>query len=117
MSCCDSPPGSISRGIPSAVPFLPQQTMTRLIVRLFAGAALAAAPSIVGAQNPETTPPTLPLKHTPEPTSAAISAQDLMTRLYIFADDSMMGRETGTRGHLMSTAYIANELKRMGLRP
>jgi hypothetical protein len=40
-----------------------------------------------------------------------------MTRLYIFADDSMMGRETGTRGHLMSTAYIANELTRLGLKP
>jgi hypothetical protein len=40
-----------------------------------------------------------------------------MTRLYIFADDSMMGRETGTRGHLMSTAYIAAELRRLGLQP
>jgi hypothetical protein len=29
----------------------------------------------------------------------------------------MMGRETGTRGHLMSTAYIANELQRLGLKP
>jgi len=59
----------------------------------------------------------LPLKHAPRPTSAEISAADLMTRLYIFADDSMMGRETGTRGHLMSTAYIASELQRLGLQP
>jgi hypothetical protein len=91
--------------------------MTRQIVRVLACAALVAAPTLVAAQNPETSPPTLPLKHTPEPTSAQISARDLMTRLYIFADDSMMGRETGTRGHLMSTAYIANELKRLGLQP
>jgi len=40
-----------------------------------------------------------------------------MTRLYIFADDSMMGRETGTRGHLISTEYIARELRRLGLQP
>jgi hypothetical protein len=76
-----------------------------------------AAPALLAAQNPETSAPVLPLKHAPEPTSAAISARDLMTRLYIFADDSMMGRETGTRGHLMSTAYIARELKRLGLQP
>jgi hypothetical protein len=40
-----------------------------------------------------------------------------MTRLYIFADDSMQGRETGTDGHLKSTAYIARELKRLGVQP
>ena len=59
----------------------------------------------------------LPLKHAPQPTTAAISAADLMTRLYIFADDSMQGRETGTVGHLKSTAYIASELKRLGIQP
>jgi hypothetical protein len=59
----------------------------------------------------------LPLKHTPEPTRAAITAADLMTRLYQFADDSMQGRETGTEAHVKSTAYIAAELKRLGLQP
>ena len=76
-------------------------------------ALVAAAPAVLAAQNGSS----LPLKHAPQPTSADISAADLMTRLYIFADDSMMGRETGTRGHLMSTAYIANELTRLGLKP
>ncbi|MDB4881248.1 MAG: hypothetical protein JWL95_14, partial [Gemmatimonadetes bacterium] len=33
----------------------------------------------------------LPVKYTGKPTSPEISASDLMTRLYIFADDSMMG--------------------------
>ena len=61
--------------------------------------------------------PPLPRTHAPQPTSAAISAADLITRLYIFADDSMMGRETGTEGHVKATNYIANELKAMGLRP
>ena len=40
----------------------------------------------------------LPLQHVPQPTTAAISAADLMTRLYIFADDSMMGRWAGSAG-------------------
>src|SRR5689334_10299374 len=48
----------------------------------------------------------LPLKHAPQPTTAAITPADLLTRLYIFADDSMMGREVGTPYHLKATAYI-----------
>ena len=91
--------------------------MIRQLICLARGVAIAATvPSFVLAQD-GTNNNSLPLKHDPKPTSAAISAGDLMTRLYIFADDSMMGRETGTRGHLMSTAYIANELRRLGLKP
>lgn len=62
-------------------------------------------------------PTTLPLKHAPQPTTAAISAADLMTRLYIFSDDSMQGREAGTDGNVKGTDYIATEIKRMGLKP
>ena len=40
-----------------------------------------------------------------------------MTRLYIFADDSMMGRETGTEGHVKATNYLAAELRKLGLKP
>src|SRR5206468_3098357 len=89
------------------------------ILTLCGAALIAAMPKLVEAQAaaPTSQPAPLPLKHAPDPTSADISARDLMTRLYIFADDSMMGRETGTRGHLMSTAYIANELTRLGLKP
>jgi len=57
----------------------------------------------------------LPLKHMPEPTTSAITAADLMTRLYIFADDSMQGREAGTIGNVKGTDYIAGEVKRLGL--
>ena len=46
-----------------------------------------------------------------------MSVEDLMTRLYIFADDSMMGRDAGTKGNMMGTDYIAGEVKRMGLIP
>ncbi|MFL5593718.1 MAG: M28 family metallopeptidase [Gemmatimonadaceae bacterium] len=51
------------------------------------------------------------------PTSPAITAQDLSTRLYIFAADSMLGRQYGTEGNLKGTQYIANELARMGVQP
>jgi Peptidase family M28 len=59
----------------------------------------------------------LPLTHAPQPTVAAITPADLMTRLYIFADDSMMGREVGTPYHLRATAYIAEQLREIGLTP
>ena len=42
------------------------------------------------------TPGNLPLKYTPKPTTGAITAGDLMSRLYAFADDSLMGRDAGT---------------------
>ncbi len=64
-----------------------------------------------------TVPAVLPLKYSGPATSAPITAADLMTRLYVFADDSLMGREAGTEGHMKGTAYIARELGRMGLEP
>lgn len=59
----------------------------------------------------------LPLKHAGAPTKPEISAADLMTRLYQFADDSMMGRQTGTPWNSKGTDYIAAEVKRFGLQP
>ncbi len=59
----------------------------------------------------------LPLKHAPQPTTAAITAGDLMTRLYILSDDSMQGREAGTPGNVKGTAYVAAELKKIGVEP
>ncbi|HEY0929447.1 MAG TPA: hypothetical protein VGE27_05970, partial [Gemmatimonas sp.] len=59
----------------------------------------------------------LPLKHDPKPTTAAITSQDLMTRLYIFADDSMSGRDVGTEGHVKATDYLAREVQKLGLTP
>jgi hypothetical protein len=59
----------------------------------------------------------LPLKYSGKPTSAEITAADAMTRLYIFADDSMMGRRAGKVGGLKGTAYIEREVRRLGLVP
>jgi peptidase M28-like protein len=86
----------------------------------------AMAPALLGAQAPAAQAPvsivpypptTLPLKHAAQPTTAAITSQDLMTRLYIFADDSMQGREAGTIGNVKGTDYIASEAKKLGLIP
>lgn len=59
----------------------------------------------------------LPLKRPAQPTKAEITADDLMSRLYVFSDDSMQGRQTGTDGHRKGTDYIAAEAQRMGLKP
>jgi len=59
----------------------------------------------------------LPRTHRPGSTAPAITRGDLMTRLYILADDSMQGREAGTPGNVKGTAYIAAEIKRAGLVP
>jgi len=55
--------------------------------------------------------------HAPRPTTAEITPADLRTRLYIFADDSMQGREAGTPGNVKGTDYIAAEVRKMGLVP
>ena len=49
--------------------------------------------------------------------SAAITANDLRTRLYQFADDSMKGRRIGEEGNYKGTEYIAREFQRLGLDP
>lgn len=98
--------------------------MNRLYLLAIVG---AFAPAMLGAQSPQTEPvavlptpapaTTLPLKLEPRPTTAAITPQDLMTRLYIFADDSMQGREAGTIGNVKATDYLAAEARRLGLYP
>ncbi len=98
------------------------------MTRFLLVAAASLVPAIAAAQTagPSAPPPvtivaapatTLPLKHAPEPTSTDISAKDLMTRLYIYADDSLQGREAGTIGNLKATDYIAGEARRIGLIP
>ncbi len=76
-----------------------------------------AAPVMACAQKPAPGMTELPRTHAPQPTVAAITPADLMTRLYIFADDSMQGRETSTDGNMRGLRYIEGELKRLGLTP
>ncbi len=81
-------------------------------LQLFLGGLLAVASA-----TPALSQGPLPIKYSGPPTVAAITAGDLMTRLYVFADDSMMGRQVGTVYNLMGTAYIEREVRRMGLLP
>jgi peptidase M28-like protein len=83
-----------------------------LLATLGVAASLSCARSTeAGAQN------TLPLKHTGKPTQSAITVDDAMARLYIFADDSMLGRALGEAGGIKATAYIEKEVRRLGLVP
>jgi Zn-dependent M28 family amino/carboxypeptidase len=93
--------------------------------RIFRAGTLAAlmlslsAPALSAQQKcPATTPGAkMPLTYQGGPTVAAITACDLMTRLYIYAADSMRGREAGTPDLIRATAYIEREVKRLGLVP
>lgn len=81
-------------------------------------AALVAAPCLSTALSAQIVwPDEGPRTWAPRPTEPAITSNDLRTRLYQFADDSMMGREAGTLGNIMATDYIAAEFKRLGLQP
>ena len=53
----------------------------------------------------------------PRPTTPDITANDLRTRLYQISDDSMQGRRIGELGDFKTTAYIASDFKRLGLKP
>ena len=53
----------------------------------------------------------------PATTSPDINETDLRHRLFLIADDSMMGRETGSEGAYKATAYVASEFRRLGLEP
>jgi hypothetical protein len=102
--------------------------MRKSVVRFTALIAIIAIVGPAAAQQAATTPYEAgsspnwdillnPRTHVPTPTTAAITAADLATRLYIFADDSMGGRLLATPGNVKGVEYIANELKRMGLVP
>lgn len=77
---------------------------------LLLAAAVAPVPAQVNQYgNPE--------KRAPRPTSAAITEADLMSRLYVFADDSMEGRNAPLASHARGSAYIVRELTRMRVGP
>ena len=90
-----------------------------LLVPALAAAAALATPHTALAQGSAGTfwPDEGPRTWAPRPTAAAISANDLRTRLYQFADDSMQGRRIGEIGNAKGTDYIAREFQRLGLKP
>lgn len=85
-------------------------------IHLRSTGALAAALALTAGSAAAQSRP-LPMKLTPRPTTTAITPADAMTRVYVLADDSMMGREAGTAGNVKGTDYIAREARRIGLEP
>jgi Zn-dependent M28 family amino/carboxypeptidase len=78
----------------------------RLLTWSFASLGMALIPAVVFAQYP------------PHPvTSAAICAADLSARDRAISDDYFQGRTPGTIAGEASAAWIADEMKRIGLRP
>ena len=49
--------------------------------------------------------------------AASITANDIARRIGIIADDSMLGRDTPSRGLDLTAQYVADEFKRAGLKP
>jgi len=101
-------------------------TIRSLRVDLAFAAVVSIVPAVAVAQSgAQSGPPTAPdwsvlersRANPPKPTSPAITAEDLRTRLFLFSDDSMRGRVLGDRGNVKGTDYIASELKRLGLEP
>jgi hypothetical protein len=93
----------------------------RSVTVALAAATLAGCASAPAAAPSAATTAALPFgnpyKLAPTPTSAGITESDLRTRLYIFADDSMQGRQYGRAGNMKGTEYIARELQRLGVEP
>ncbi len=54
---------------------------------------------------------------TPARSQEPIEATALRRRLFALADDSMLGRDPGTRGQVQAAEYVASEFKRAGLIP
>jgi hypothetical protein len=54
---------------------------------------------------------------TPGRSQEPIEPAALRRRLFALADDSMMGRDPGTRGAFQAADYVASEFKRAGLTP
>lgn len=91
--------------------------MQTVFLRRTAPLAAAAISSLAALAHAQNGAAPLPRKYIGPPTVAEITAGDLMTRLYKFADDSMMGRAVGTPYNDMGTAYIESEVRRLGLQP
>jgi hypothetical protein len=93
------------------------RTIARAAAVISAASALGATALSAQQSCPATTHQTMPLKYKGGSTVPAITACDLMTRLYIYADDSMRGREAGSPDAQRATAYIEGQVRAMGLKP
>jgi hypothetical protein len=80
-------------------------------LRIEVALALACLAPSVAAQAPE------PVRAGSDAAAASIIPSDVARRVGILADDSMMGRDTPSRGLELTAKYVADEFRRFGLRP
>lgn len=76
-----------------------------------AALVLICLPRLAAAQAPARTDPALVRA------AASITATDVARRVGIIAHDSMLGRDTPSRGLDLTAQYVADEFKRLGLKP
>jgi len=77
---------------------------------------LPAALALVPAARAQTAMVTRPSR-TLDRAAATITTADVARRVRIIADDSMQGRDTPSRGLELTAQYIADEFRRLGLKP
>jgi Zn-dependent M28 family amino/carboxypeptidase len=73
----------------------------------------ALLPVVLGAQAVSSSSAT----HKPPTAISAIREQDLKRDLYAMAGDSMRGREAGTLDEMRATGWIAEEMRKIGVKP
>ncbi|MEX2110795.1 MAG: M28 family peptidase [Gemmatimonadaceae bacterium] len=102
--------------------------MSNLVFRSALSLSVLALATTSGAQQAQTAAPAAvpapnwdvllrPRARAAAPTTAAITPADLQTRVYLFADDSLNGRELASEGNYKATEYLASEARRLGLVP
>jgi Peptidase family M28 len=82
--------------------------------------SIAASANVLAAQAadpPRVWPDEGPFSWAPRATTPEIAPDDLRTHVYQLAADSMGGRAAGSRGNFMTTEYIAEVFRRLGLEP
>jgi hypothetical protein len=85
-----------------------------LVIASIAGAACAHAPPRTATVVQQGAPASRPMRYDP---TGSINAAELRRDLFIIADDSFRGRETGTPEARRAAAFIARRVQQLGLEP
>ena len=85
-----------------------------LVIASIAGAACAHTPPQTATVAQQGAPASKPVHYDP---TGSINAAELRRDLYVIADDSFRGRETGTPEARRAAAFIARRVQLMGLEP
>src|SRR3954468_11536258 len=85
-----------------------------LVIASIAGAACAHAPPRTATVVQQGAPASRPMRYDP---TGSINAAELRRDLFIIADDSFRGRETGTNEARRAAAFLARRVQQLGLEP